>query len=184
MTKNTNTTNTNTTLVTCDACMGWGVVDTGCDVEGTVMCHHCGGSGTVKAETEDRDWSVIRHTPVNGNAGAWARVSHGFTHEEAKAEVEAEIDLCDVIFEIPTDEVDAWFEDNTDSVDKADWSVIRQHVDGCAETHAGVAHGFTQAEALAEVEAEADIVKTILAMPTDEVDAWFAENSGAVRTEV
>ena len=125
MTKNTKT------IENCHWCNGFGHVDAGCDDQTQMTCFACGGTGTLEVEAssaeaievdetneaneamEGRNWSVIRHAPVNGNAAAWARVAHGFTHEEAKAEVEAEIDLCDVIFEIPSDEVDAWFADNS-----------------------------------------------------------------------
>lgn len=43
----------NTILVTCDACRGWGVLDTGCDIQGLTRCNHCGGAGTIETEVAD-----------------------------------------------------------------------------------------------------------------------------------
>ena len=35
---------------TCDACMGFGQLETGCDTEGLTNCHHCGGWGSIETE--------------------------------------------------------------------------------------------------------------------------------------
>lgn len=103
-----------TKVIVCDACMGFGILDTGCDVEGTVRCHHCGGNGTIETEAqnasiEDDSWCVVTYPKnVQSNHAAWASYAWFDTKADAEADVDGYTDSCDYALILSSDEYDDW----------------------------------------------------------------------------
>jgi DnaJ-class molecular chaperone len=102
-------------IETCEACMGFGQLEIGCDIEEMTSCHHCGGWGTITTETSDDSdvapptWRVVTYPKiVKSNFTSFCEYSKSFaSHSDAEA-FAANVDADDVALIFTEDDLDGW----------------------------------------------------------------------------
>lgn len=119
-------------IETCGACQGAGILDAGCDIEGTTSCHHCGGWGTITTETSnDSDdatasdesdesdvapptWRVVTYPNfVKSNFTSFCEYSKSFTSHSDAAAFAANCDADDVALIFTEAKLDEWIVENS-----------------------------------------------------------------------
>ena len=109
--------------------MGFGQLDTWCDIEGTASCHHCGGWGTITTETsnesddatasddsDDSDvtWRVVTYPRiVKTNLTSFCDYSKSFSSHSDAAAFAAKCDADDVALIFTEDKLDEWIVENS-----------------------------------------------------------------------